>query len=274
MSVSLPSAYYGVDTVAVRDLGAAFLEGSLGSEVPAVMEQVPSWGDSLLNSALVSAAILLCLAAAPSFSEIFNLLRGSLTRLKPAMDLENNVRLSRERNRFSASEAAQAMNYMAMAGWDAEQMLSGIDGVLSLAAARFSLVDFGFLSAYGPAVGTLAVIGACGLAMLVKMGLNGLLTPRRSGLEYYNTAHSLFLNILTMTATLAVVTIGICSLLKLNDLSVRCILLYELGAAFLLNCIRRLDLSLHFCNLFTAFLYLCALDFFPAALLVSATLFF
>ena len=252
MSMYLPSGYFGVDTVAVRDLGAAFLEGSLGSEVPAVMEQVPSWGDSLLNSALVSAAILLCLAAAPSFSEVFSLLRGSLTRLKPAMDLENNVRLSRERNRLSALALL----------------------VLSLAAARFSLVDFGFLSAYGPAVGTLAVIGACGLAMLVKMGLNGLLTPRRSGLEYYNTAHSLFLNILTMTATLAVVTIGICSLLKLNDLSVRCILLYELGAAFLLNCIRRLDLSLHFCNLFTAFLYLCALDFFPAALLVSATLFF
>ena len=60
MSVSLPRAYYGVDTVAVRDLGAAFLEGSLGSEVPAVLEQVPSWGDSLLNSALVSAVILLC----------------------------------------------------------------------------------------------------------------------------------------------------------------------------------------------------------------------
>lgn len=37
--------------------------------------------------------------------------------------------------RFSATEAAQAMNYMAMAGWDAEQMLSGIDGVMSLAAA-------------------------------------------------------------------------------------------------------------------------------------------
>lgn len=37
--------------------------------------------------------------------------------------------------RFSATEAAQAMNYMAMAGWDAQQMLDGIDGVLSLAAA-------------------------------------------------------------------------------------------------------------------------------------------
>ena len=37
--------------------------------------------------------------------------------------------------KFTATEAAEAMNYMAMAGWDAEQMLSGIDGVLGLAAA-------------------------------------------------------------------------------------------------------------------------------------------
>lgn len=37
--------------------------------------------------------------------------------------------------KFTASETASAMNYMAMAGWNAEQMLSGIDGVMSLAAA-------------------------------------------------------------------------------------------------------------------------------------------
>lgn len=37
--------------------------------------------------------------------------------------------------KFSASEAAEAMNYMAMAGWKTEDMLSGIDGIMSLAAA-------------------------------------------------------------------------------------------------------------------------------------------
>ena len=31
--------------------------------------------------------------------------------------------------------AAEAMNYMAMAGWKTEEMLSGIDGVMNLAAA-------------------------------------------------------------------------------------------------------------------------------------------
>lgn len=37
--------------------------------------------------------------------------------------------------KFSASEAADAFNYMAMAGWKTEDMLDGIDGILSLAAA-------------------------------------------------------------------------------------------------------------------------------------------
>lgn len=37
--------------------------------------------------------------------------------------------------KFTASEAADAFNYMAMAGWKTEDMLSGIDGILALAAA-------------------------------------------------------------------------------------------------------------------------------------------
>ena len=36
---------------------------------------------------------------------------------------------------FSATEAGQAMEYMAMAGWKTEDMLSGIDGIMNLAAA-------------------------------------------------------------------------------------------------------------------------------------------
>lgn len=37
--------------------------------------------------------------------------------------------------KFTATEAAGALYYMGMAGWDTEQMLNGIDGVLNLAAA-------------------------------------------------------------------------------------------------------------------------------------------
>ncbi len=37
--------------------------------------------------------------------------------------------------KFSATESAEAFNYMAMAGWKTEDMLGGIDGVMNLAAA-------------------------------------------------------------------------------------------------------------------------------------------
>lgn len=37
--------------------------------------------------------------------------------------------------KFTATEAAQAFNYMAMAGWKPEQMTAGISGIMSLAAA-------------------------------------------------------------------------------------------------------------------------------------------
>lgn len=37
--------------------------------------------------------------------------------------------------KFTATESAEAFNYMAMAGWQTEDMLNGIEGILSLAAA-------------------------------------------------------------------------------------------------------------------------------------------
>lgn len=37
--------------------------------------------------------------------------------------------------KFTAAESAEAFNYMAMAGWNAEQIMGGIEGILNLAAA-------------------------------------------------------------------------------------------------------------------------------------------
>ena len=49
--------------------------------------------------------------------------------------LRDKAREMGAKTKFSASEAAEAMNYMAMAGWKTEEMLSGIDGIMNLAAA-------------------------------------------------------------------------------------------------------------------------------------------
>ena len=49
--------------------------------------------------------------------------------------LRDKAREMGAKTKFSATEAADAMNYMAMAGWKTEDMLSGIEGVMYLAAA-------------------------------------------------------------------------------------------------------------------------------------------
>ncbi len=49
--------------------------------------------------------------------------------------LRDKAREMGEKTKFSASEAADAMTYMAMAGWKSKDMISGIDGIMSLAAA-------------------------------------------------------------------------------------------------------------------------------------------
>ena len=50
-------------------------------------------------------------------------------------NLRDKAREMGAKTKFSATEAADAMNYMAMAGWKTEDMLSGIEGVMYLAAA-------------------------------------------------------------------------------------------------------------------------------------------
>ena len=49
--------------------------------------------------------------------------------------LRDKAREMGAKTKFSATDAANAMNYMAMAGWRTEDMIKGIDGIMNLAAA-------------------------------------------------------------------------------------------------------------------------------------------
>lgn len=49
--------------------------------------------------------------------------------------LNNKAQEMGAKTKFSATESAEAFTYMAMAGWKTEDMLNGIDGIMSLAAA-------------------------------------------------------------------------------------------------------------------------------------------
>ncbi|MCD8396235.1 MAG: phage tail tape measure protein [Lachnospiraceae bacterium] len=50
------------------------------------------------------------------------------------MKLEEAARSAGETTKFSATEAAEAMSYMGLAGWSADEMCEGLSGILNLAA--------------------------------------------------------------------------------------------------------------------------------------------
>lgn len=77
-----------------------------------------------------------CVSAAGDFEESMSTVEA-LSGASSA-ELESLASMAKElgaTTKFTAKESADAMTYMAMAGWDANDMLSGMDGVLQLAAA-------------------------------------------------------------------------------------------------------------------------------------------
>ena len=118
--------------------------GTALQEIAAKGEKLKTVGDNISNAGTkllpVTAGVVGLGTAAVKTAADFDSAMSKVAAVSGAAgsDLESlrdKAREMGEKTKFSASEAAEAMNYMAMAGWKAEDMLSGIEGVMNLAAA-------------------------------------------------------------------------------------------------------------------------------------------
>ena len=118
--------------------------GTALQEIAAKGEKLKTVGDNISNAGTkllpVTAGVAGLGTAAVKTAAEFDSAMSKVAAVSGAAgsDLESlrdKAREMGEKTKFSASEAAEAMNYMAMAGWKTEDMLSGIEGVMNLAAA-------------------------------------------------------------------------------------------------------------------------------------------
>ncbi len=116
----------------------------LGSQMQAAGEKIKNVGDkvAVAGKAMmpVTTAIVGVGAAAVKTTADFDSSMSKVSAVSGATGedfdrLREKARQMGRDTKFSAAEAADAMNYMAMAGWDTEEMLNSIDGVMNLAAA-------------------------------------------------------------------------------------------------------------------------------------------
>lgn len=117
--------------VALQEISA------LGSKINEAGQGIESVGEKLLPlSATVTALGTASAVAAASFEEAMSKVKAISGATEEEMEQLNQKAIEMGAStKFSAKESADAFTYMAMAGWDAQQMIDGIGGIMSLAAA-------------------------------------------------------------------------------------------------------------------------------------------
>ena len=108
-----------------------------GEKLKAAGETIAGAGEKMLG---VTAAVAGLGAAAVKTTADFDESMAKVSAISGATGdnlqaLRDKAKEMGESTKFSASESADAMTYMAMAGWKTEDMLNGISGIMDLAAA-------------------------------------------------------------------------------------------------------------------------------------------
>ena len=113
-------------------------------KIAAAGDKFEKAGDSITNAgkqiSVASAAVTGLGVAAVKTAADFDSAMANVAAISGATGddlqaLRDKAREMGEKTKFSASEAADAMSYMAMAGWKTGDMLYGIEGIMHLAAA-------------------------------------------------------------------------------------------------------------------------------------------
>lgn len=110
---------------------------SKGEKLKSAGDAIAGAGEKLLGvtaavGALGTAAVKTTMSFDDSMAKVASISGATGDELQ---SLRDKAKEMGESTKFSASEAADAMQYMAMAGWKTEDMLDGISGIMNLAAA-------------------------------------------------------------------------------------------------------------------------------------------
>ena len=206
----------------------------------------------MLLDILTLLSLLLMMLQLRRLVSIFPSMMACLVRGKESFNLEASVKLSIQRDSIALSLIIP----------------------FCLIATRFHLYDLSILDNMSEDMRLLSVIGIFLTYILVRYLVYILMRPQRIPKKTYRTAgkaaHT-FLIILTL-ALLA--TDGISSIINMEDAVIKSAMLWISAIIYLVFLIRKIEIFASSCSIFTAFLYLCALEIIPTGtLLVPAIIF-
>lgn len=208
----------------------------------------PEWSDFLVNKSLVMLAIFLFLLSFRDIVSLIPSLLDCIDRARANISLEHSLNVARQRN-LVAIEAALPF---------------------CLVVDRYCLYSPDIMKLVPDKLGALSTIAAFLAYILVRKLAYLLFHPLRQSAEANNTIHHTPYNYFIVIVALLLATVGIMSVLHCSDELIKSVLLWETGVSFLYTLIRTSQILGYYCNFFTTFLYLCALELLPAGLLIAS----
>lgn len=186
------------------------------------------------------------------FASIFPSLMACMIRWKESLNLEASIKSGRER--------------------DLAALLMFIPFCLVVSA--FRLYDPGFMSGMDE-TSRLAGTAAISVAyMLLRQVLTYVMRPQKMNPKVYRAAHKLFLSFFTILALFLLATAGVMSFADISPAVTRNAMLWVSASAYALFIIRKTQIFMSSCSLFTAFSYLCTLELIPTGTLVVSAIVF
>jgi hypothetical protein len=200
--------------------------------------------------ALISLLIVITLLR--RMVNIFPSLIACLIRSKECFNLEMSVKLRSDRNRLAF---AMIIPFV-------------------LVATRFRLYSPIFMEGMGEGVRICVTAGVFITYILLRAALTHLVRPHRMKPGVYSTAGKAAYTFFIILTLILLATGGVMSFMDAGFLTIHNAMIWLSGGIYLLFLLRKYQIFLSSCSLFTAFLYLCALEIFPTGILVISAIIF
>jgi hypothetical protein len=175
-----------------------------------------------------------------------------MARTKECFNLESSVKLSRDRD---------------LLAW--AMILP-----FCLLTYSFDLFGTGFMNGYNEDLRLAVIIGMIALYIAFRYAVYILFRPQRIPKRTYNTggyaAHTFFVILTFILLTIA----GVMTATGADKDVIKTAMLWISAGIYLLFIVRKLEIFTSSCSIFTAFLYLCALEIIPTGTLVISAIIF
>ena len=206
----------------------------------------------MLLDILILISVLVAMMFMRSLTGIFPSLAACLIRTKECFNLEASAKLSRSRNRIALVMILP----------------------FCLTVVEYDLFDPEIMKDFSENLTVITILAVFIIWYMLRLTMSRLFRSQKIGNKIYSAAEGASYTFFIILTLVLLSVAGVTSVLNMDEAPVRNAMLWISAVTYGLFLIRKTEIFMSSCSIFTAFLYLCALEIIPTGILVVSAIIF